>query len=292
MDKGFTRDVLRFDERRDGLTRLDTPVREQILARVGVGEPYFDLHDIRFSRERLLATTRATFVPSKEIGPMQVAEVCRHAGVAGASIVAWRQRDGIKRYCLLESVVLRAQPSSAAYGTPVDFSAQIVALGDRTAQTAVNVSVNGSAFAELELSYRVFKGDDFKITFQDKFRKMAPYVRPIWTLLNTPLVREGTSMVRTLSVHPASCQGHFGAYPVLPAALVAGEFVNQAASRLNGGYRCTELSLTLEEQCWANDKVKVSSYPAQRGEASLSFKGHVSRDRQRLIAASVSIASA
>ena len=290
MDKGlFSRRVSEINE---GLTRLDTPIKEQVLTRVGVSEPYFDLHDLRFSRERLLATARATFAQSKEVGPMQMAEVCRHASVAGASIVAWRQRDALKRYCLLEALTLRAHNNLTGYGTPADFSAKVVGLTATTAQTSVSVSVNGSPLAELELNYRILKEDEFKETFKDKFHKSAPYARPIWTMLNTPLIREGLATSRKLSVHPASCQGHFDGYPALPLPLVVGEFVNQAASRLNGPYRCTEIHLQAEALCWANDKLKVGSVPGQHQGATLSFKGYVSRDHKRLIKADVSIAAA
>lgn len=292
MDKRPYIDNIHRDGLNDGLTRLDTPIKDQMLERVGVSEPYFDLHDLRFNRERLLATARATFAQTKEVGPMQAAELCRHASVAGASIIAWRQRDGIKRYCLLETLTLRATSNTTAYGTPVDFSAKVLGLSATTAQTNVGVSVNGSPLAELELNYRILKEDEFRETFKDKLRKSAPYARPIWTMLNTPLVREGLATSRTLSVHPASCQGHFDAYPALPIALVVGEFVNQAASRLNGPYHCAELSLQVEALCWANDKLKVGSVPGQHLGATLNFKGYVSRDKKRLIKSDLSITAA
>ena len=276
----------------EGLTRLDTPIKEQMLARVGVSEPYFDLHDLRFNRERLLATARATFAQNKEVGPMQMAEVCRHASVAGASVIGWRQRDALRRYCLVETLNLRAERSETDYGTPVDFAAKVIGITAKTAETSVTVRVNGSRLADLEIRYRILKEDEFKETFRDKFYRAAPYVRPIWTMLNTPLIREGLGTARKLSVHPASCQGHFDTYPALPLPLVAGEFVNQAASRLNGPYRCTELSLQAEALCWASDKLKVGSVPGQHTGATLSFKGYVSRDNKRLIKSDVSIAAA
>ncbi len=235
-------------------------------ARICVRPPYFALTDLALAGLDLHATAVAESPAGLEVGPMPAAELGRHAAIVGLSLAACSQADDARRYYLARRAECRYSPNDAPYGTPVRFTARLLALDKRACRAAVEATAGGTPLASFEVDYTVLTEPAFERLFRRFARDTPSGPSPYGSLLATACQGSGDLVEQVVaSVPAAACAGHFDGYPALPVAVLMGQ-LSYLAGRLHGApYRVVRGEVEASDLAWAGERVAFRAARAGAG---------------------------
>ncbi|WP_019586081.1 hypothetical protein [Deinococcus apachensis] len=239
---------------------------EALLRRICVRPPYFALQALQFDGETFGAQVRAELPQGAELGPIQGAELSRHAAIAGLCRAALEQGDDKRRYYLAQQARYEGYPSDAPYGSPVALRAALIDLSKRMARTSIVATVGGVPLAHLEVEYTVLTEAAFERLFQSRRRPTPESGAAMGALPPGLIERRGQTLTRTLEGVPAeACAGHFEHYPAMPVAILMGQLAELAGLGLGGGrvpYRVVRGRVEAQDFCWAGEPARFEVTPA------------------------------
>ncbi|WP_075833404.1 hypothetical protein [Deinococcus marmoris] len=232
----------------------------ELLRRICVRPPYFALEHLHLDGQDLLAEVQAELPQSAELGPIQGAELSRHAAIAGLCVAALAQPDDQRRYYLAQRARYRGFVGDAPYGSRVTLRATLLGLTRREATARIQAVAGGQPLAEVEVQYTILTDNAFARLFRS--RERPEFVAQ--TLDRMPLLPEGhvshsgDTWRRHISEVPAAaCAGHFERYPAMPVAILMGQLSQLAGLSLGEGQPFWIPQATVETQdfCWAGESV-------------------------------------
>lgn len=234
-----------------------TALQNELLERICVRPPYFALRNIQLENHHLLAEAQAELPRGLALGPMRPGELSRHGAIAGLCAVALRQRDNQRRYYLATRASYTGYLNQTAYGSPIQFKAQVTESGKRSAKAFVTAYTNHERVATLDVEYTILN----TILFERLHTmRRQPIVRvglePV--IIKDIVWRGNTGSYRIPALPVKMCAGHFDNYPAAPIALlmdqlaqIAERFVERPSYIASGQIEATRL-------CWAGEEVKLS----------------------------------
>ncbi|WP_415789276.1 hypothetical protein [Deinococcus saxicola] len=232
----------------------------ELLRRICVRPPYFALEHLHLDSQDLLAEVHAELPQSAELGPIQGAELSRHAAIAGLCVAALAQPDDQRRYYLAQRASYRGFVNDAPYGSRVMIRATLLSLTRREATARIQACAGSEPLAELEVQYTILTDNAFARLFRS--RERPEFVAQ--TLDRMPLLPEGhlshsgDTWSRHISEVPAaSCAGHFERYPAMPVAILMGQLSQLAGLSLGEGepFWIPQASVEAQDFCWAGESV-------------------------------------
>jgi len=267
------------------VTLVPRPVDlSELLDRICVRPPYFALRELRVEDEEFCAVAAAEQPPGLEAGPMQAAEISRHAAIAGLCAAALAQGDPQRRYYLAQQATYLGTPSSdrsssegsspLPYGTPLELRARLLELNKRQAQARIRVRAAGQEVAALEVLYTVLPDNAFARLFRSRHRpgfgrQPQPQLAP---LPPGQLSREGGRLIQQVGRVPESaCAGHFEGYPAMPVALLMGQLARLAGQALEGPFRVAQARVQARDFCWADESARFMVEPATLAASQVVF---------------------
>lgn len=238
----------------------------EMFGRICVRPPYYALRDLRFDGETLEARVSTGLPRGAEVGPIQGAELSRHAAIAGLCRAALEQGDDKRRYYLAQQAWYEGYPSAAPHGSAVTLSAGLDSLSKRAVRATVAARVGGELLAHLEVEYTVLTEAAFDRLFQSR-RQPTP-ADALSALPPGRLEWRGPALTRSLEAVPAgACAGHFEHYPAMPVAILMGQLAELAGAALEGGpvpYRVVRGRVEAQDFCWAGEPARFEVTPAGR----------------------------
>ena len=243
----------------------------EILKRVCVRPPYFNLEALRWDGDAFQAMATAEMPPFGERGPMAAAELGRHAAIVGLCRAALSQADDRRRYYLARRAACTYLAMSLPYGSPVEFEARLLVLDKRQAQASIGAFIAGERIAEFAVSYSVLNEATFERLFSQRrgSRDVATMTSPYTRLLHHAFERGPAWAEQRFTVPASACQGHFDGYPALPVAILMGQ-LSYLAGQLVGGqaqpYQVLEGHIEAADLCWAGEEIALrAERVAERG---------------------------
>jgi hypothetical protein len=281
------------------VTHRPTPLSleaSELLGRICVRPPYFALEALRREDQDLLAEVQAELPRSAELGPIQGAELSRHAAIAGLCAAALAQPDDQRRYYLAQRATYQGFANHAPYGARITLRACLLDLTRRDATARIHASAGGQALADVEVQYTILTDNAFARLFRS--REQPDFVGQ--RLDRMPLLpagtlsRHGQTWTRHIAEVPAAaCAGHFERYPAMPVAILMGQLSQLAGLSLGEGqpFWIPQASVEAHDFCWAGEPVTFSAQATHRHEARHHFTcqavasertvGHMSLSLQR-----------
>ncbi|MBB6015425.1 hypothetical protein HLB42_19020 (plasmid) [Deinococcus sp. D7000] len=252
--------------------RLDA---HDLLGRICVRPPYFALDALRREDQDLLAEVQAELPPSAELGPIQGAELSRHAAIAGLCAAALAQPDDQRRYYLAQRAAYQGFASHAPYGARITLRAGLLDLTRREATARIQASAAGQPLAEVEVQYTILTDNAFARLFRS--RERPDFVgQPLDRMPPLPAgelsLEDGTWTRHIAEVPAAACAGHFERYPAMPVAILMGQLSQLAGLSLGEGapFWIPQASVEAHDFCWAGESVTFGARAtAQEGERHL-----------------------
>ncbi len=234
--------------------------RAGVLRRICVRPPYFALERMQLHSEELVAEVQAELPRSAELGPIQGAELSRHAAIAGLCVAALAQPDDQRRYYLAGRATYRGFESHAPYGSSVTLRATLLNLTRREATARIQASVGGVPLAELEVQYTILTDSAFDRLFRSRQRPdfVAQTVDRMPPLPEGQLSHVGDTWIRRIAEVPAeACAGHFDRYPAMPVAILMGQLSHLAGLSLGQGqpFWIRHAAVEARDFCWAGEPV-------------------------------------
>lgn len=250
----------------------------EILRRICVRPPYFALRDLRLETglngENLIATVSAQNAPNHEIGPIQGAELSRHAAIAGLCAAASAQADSDRRYYLARQAWYEGFDNRAPYGTPIRIRAEVLELDKRQARALVTATALGEPVCRLEVIYTILTEAAFERLFRSR-RLETPTFETFGQVPLGAIERDGDAWIRRVeSVTLESCAGHFQNYPAMPVAVLMHQLKNLAGHAMTSGqgrFRVVRADVEAADFCWAGEAVSFSVTPRSEGTAQMTF---------------------
>lgn len=237
---------------------------EALLSRICVRPPYFALREMAFDGETFAAQVRAEVPQGAELGPIQGADLSRHAAIAGLCRAALAQGDDKRRYYLAQQAWYEGHPSDAPYGSPVTLRASLADLSKRSARASIEATAQGAPLARLEVEYTVLTEAAFERLFQSR-RRPTPESGAMAALPPGHIERRGATLARALDHVPAeACAGHFEHYPAMPVAILMGQLAQLAGMGLGDGpvpYRVVRGRVEAQDFCWAGEPARFEVTP-------------------------------
>ena len=231
--------------------------REALLERICVRPPYFALRHTGLEPGVFVATAEAELPQGRALGPMRPGDLSRHGAIAGLCAVALRQRDDQRRYYLATDATFTGLPSSAPYGAPLQFRAEVSELDKRSARAFVTAYAHEERVATLDVGYTVLPITLFERLHAARRQPTRPGVLEPLTVRDV-VWKGDTGTYRIPALPAAMCAGHFDNYPAAPVALlmdqlaqIAERFVDRPSYIALGHIKATRL-------CWAGDEVVLS----------------------------------
>jgi hypothetical protein len=265
--------------------RLETA---EVLRRICVRPPYFALRDLTLetapSGQVLMATVSAENTPNKEIGPIQGAELSRHAAIAGLCAAASTQADSDRRYYLARQAWYEGFENRAPYGTPIQIRAEILEMDKRQARALVTATALGEPVCRLEVVYTILGESAFERLFRSR-RLETPDFETFGQVPLGAVERDGDAWIRRVeAVTLESCAGHFQNYPAMPVAVLMHQLKNLAGHAMltgapisgattggTGHFRVVRATVEAADFCWAGEPVAFSVTPRDEQAAQMTF---------------------
>ena len=245
-----------------------------LLRRICVRPPYFALQALQFDGPDLCAEVHAELPRNAELGPIQGAELSRHAAIAGLCVAALAQPDDQRRYYLAQRASYRGFENSAPYGSRVTLQATLLELTRREATARIQAFAGGQALAEVEVQYTILTDNAFARLFRS--RERPDFVtQPLDHMPPLPqgqLFQDADTWTRHIAEVPAAaCAGHFERYPAMPVAILMGQLSQLAGLSLGEGqpFWIPQASVEAHDFCWAGESVTFSARATTR-EADLN----------------------
>lgn len=263
--------------------------RDEVLRRICVRPPYFALRDLRLETaahgEVLIANVSAEHTPNNETGPIQGAELSRHAAIAGLCAAASAQADSDRRYYLARQAWYTGFDSRAPYGTPIQIRAEILGQDKRQARALVTATVLDEPVCRLEVVYTILAEAAFERLFRSR-RMETPDFERFGQVPLGAVERDGDAWIRRVqSVTLESCAGHFQNYPAMPVAVLMHQLKNLAGhAMLNGDtgqFRVVRADVEAADFCWAGETVTFSVTPEAQSERQMTFGCTVTANDRR-----------
>ena len=231
-----------------------------LLERICVRPPYFALSDISLSGRYLRTSAVAEAPPFLERAPMTSAELGRHAAIAGSCHAALSQKDDKRRFYLANHATCHYTASDAPYGTPVDFTTEVLSLTRRALQVRAWALAAERPLAEFTLSYTVLTEPTFYRLFQQRRLPTFEQVNPYRRLLQVACERGPDWAEQEIPSLPAeACAGHFESYPALPVAVLMGQ-LSYLASQIIASeprpFRVVKGVVEADTLLWAHNPVR------------------------------------
>lgn len=247
-----------------------------LLSRICVRPPYFALKELRRDDQDLLAEVQAELPQSSERGPIQGAELSRHAAIAGLCVAALTQPDDQRRYYLAQRAAYQGFQSDAPYGSRVTLRATLLTLTRREATARIQASVAGQALAEVEVQYTILTDSAFARLFRARARPefVAQTVDRMPLLPEGQLSHAGATWTRRIAEVPAAaCAGHFDRYPAMPVAILMGQLSQLAGLSLGAGqpFWIPQASVEAQDFCWAGESVAFEAEATSRQGSQHQF---------------------
>ena len=230
-----------------------------LLRRIRVAPPYFNLENMSLAGERLYASAVAQTRIENERGPMAAAEIGRHAAIAGSCLIAALQNDDRPRYYLAQEAVCTYLPSDAPFGTLVQFEVSEPDISKRKARVSIRAHIDNVDIAHLSVSYTVLTEATFGRLFGAHKKHAAPVLRSSYPIKTRGLQPGGNSAQQLLLIQAEDCAGHFPDYPALPVAVLMGQLSYLAGTLLDRPYRVTRGNVSARDLCWAGELVTFSA---------------------------------
>jgi len=240
-----------------------------LLRRICVRPPYFALQALQVDGSDLYAEVHAELPRSAELGPIQGAELSRHAAIAGLCVAALAQPNDQRRYYLAQRATYRGFANTASYGSRVTLQATLLDLTRREATARISASAGGHPLAEVEVQYTILTDNAFARLFRSRER---PDVvgQPLDRMPPLPqgqLFQDGETWRRHIAEVPvAACAGHFERYPAMPVAILMGQLSQLAGLSLGQDqpFWIPQASVEAHDFCWAGEPVTFSARATTR----------------------------
>lgn len=235
-----------------------------LLGRICVRPPYFALERLHLGQDgpgqgEVVAEVRAELPPGPELGPIQGAELSRHAAIAGLCAAALAQPDAQRRYYLAQRATYQGWLSSAPYGATVTLRAALLNLTRREATARIRADAGGRLLAEVEVQYTILTDSAFGRLFHSRERQTpsAPLPERMPLLPAGLLSRDADTWTRHIDCVPAeACAGHFERYPAMPVAILMGQLSQLAGLSLGGQpFWIPHATVEARDFCWAGEAV-------------------------------------
>ena len=263
---------------------------QQLLGRICVRPPYFALRHPRLVQQTFEAEAVAELPQGAECGPMQGAELSRHAAIAGSCAAALLQEDDKRRYYLAQEAEYRGSYSDAPYGTPILLRAHCTELTKRQARAEVTAFVHGEVLTTLSVLYTILPDSAFERLFKTRLQPTPP-ARAMASLPLGTVERQGDSFVRVIDHVPAAaCAGHFDGYPAMPVAMLMGQLSYLASHALGGAsFYSPHTTVEAKDFCWAGEQARFQVRPTSRSGSHVAFACHAWADGREVGAMSLTV---
>ncbi|WP_229752797.1 hypothetical protein [Deinococcus aerophilus] len=231
---------------------------DRLLARICVRPPYFALSDLSAEAGRLNATARAELPRSQELGPIQGAELSRHAAIAGLCAAALAQADDQRRYYLAQKAQYTGFLNDAPYGSVITLQAELLNLSKREATARIEAFAGGKPLAVVEVEYTILTDSAFSRLFRSRARPefSAEGLGRMPALPDGTIQRDGPRWIRRIGEVPVqACAGHFDRYPAMPVAILMGQLSQLAGLSLGGdqAFFIPHAEVVAHDFCWAGE---------------------------------------
>ncbi len=231
---------------------------EVLLQRICVRPPYFALRDLHADDGLLTATASAELPRGAECGPMQGAELSRHAAIAGLCVAALAQTDDQRRYYLAQKATYHGVPNPAPYGATVTLRAELLSLSKREATARIHALADGQPLAVVEVLYTILTDSAFSRLFRSRQQPgFGAFTYPSMPALPLgDIVQRGDRWTRTIREVPQeACAGHFDRYPAMPVAILMGQLSQLAGRALGEGqaFHVAQAQVDARDFCWAGE---------------------------------------
>jgi hypothetical protein len=250
----------------------------EVLRRICVRPPYFALCELALettpSGQVLTANVSAENTPNMEIGPIQGAELSRHAAIAGLCAAASAQADSDRRYYLARQAWYEGFENRAPYGTPIQIRAEVLEMDKRQARALVTATALGEPVCRLEVVYTILGESAFERLFRSR-RLETPDFETFGQVPLGAVERDGDAWIRRVeAVTLESCAGHFQNYPAMPVAVLMHQLKNLAGHAMTGGtghFRVVRATVEAADFCWAGEPVTFSVTPRDEQATQMTF---------------------
>jgi hypothetical protein len=250
----------------------------EVLRRICVRPPYFALRELAVSTtpsgQVLTATVSAENTPNLEVGPIQGAELSRHAAIAGLCAAAVTQADSDRRYYLARQAWYEGFDNRAPYGTPIQIRAEVLEVDKRQARALVTATALGEPVCRLEVVYTILGESAFERLFRSR-RLETPDFETFGQVPLGAVERDGDAWIRRVeAVTLASCAGHFQNYPAMPVAVLMHQLKNLAGHAMTDGtghFRVVRATVEAADFCWAGEPVIFSVTPRDERTTRMTF---------------------
>lgn len=230
-----------------------------LLERICARPPYFALDNIGLAGRFLHASAIAEAPPFLEQAPMTSAELGRHAAIAGSCHAALSQKDAKRRFYLAQRATCHYTANSAPYGTPVDFTTEILSLTRRELQVRAHALAAGRPLAEFTFFYTILTEATFYRLFQKRCLPTCEHTDPYRNLLQVPYERGPDWAGQKIPSLPVeACAGHFESYPALPVAVLMGQLsylAGQLVADVPQPFRVVKGVVEADTLLWAREPV-------------------------------------
>ncbi len=253
----------------------------RVLARVSYTAPYFALEDCVFDGAELRARAVSEAAPGHELGTATSAEIARHALVAGSACLALTRPDDARCYYLASSIDGTFFGGSAAFGSPLQYSAIVTSAGPVGGAVQVEARLPQELVARLRITYAVVEENLFARLFAAQRSSVFGDTGSYATYPRfAESSHDSTTAEGRLVVETSACHGHFHQFPTLPATTLLGEFIALAARLVPGGFRVSELCLRTPALGWAGEEL---TFRLEKSATPWNFAGRA-RSGDRTVA--------
>lgn len=235
-----------------------------LLDRICVRPPYFALDQLGYRNQVFTATATGHSGHYPEYGPMQGAEISRHAAIAGLCAAALTQPDDQRRYYLAQEARYTGTLNRAPAGAPVRLTAELLSLDKRQARAAITAESEGEPLAQVEVLYTVLTDSAFSRLFRSRHQPqfLSADIDVLASLPRGIIQREGNRLIRDIEQIPAeACAGHFEGYPAMPVAILMGQLAQLAGEAFGGRFHIREASVQASDFCWAGEAARFEVTP-------------------------------
>ena len=255
------------DRRSDGTVHLPN-----LLNRICVRPPYFNLQRLHLADGSLHAVAPAELKIPQERSPMSAAEMGRHAAIAGLCASALAQEDDTRRYYLAQRAQFTGCRAGSSRGE-VGFRARLTHLDKRQADAQVAVTAGGAPLASLEVHYTVLTEAAFERLFRAK--QSASVLTPGYAAeLDGTLYKGRDEAVFDVPVISLDvCAGHFERYPALPVAVLMSYLTRLGGKLVRGPYRPVYGVVEANDLCWAGEGVRFEVERTRQDGSQHHFLG-------------------
>jgi hypothetical protein len=275
---------------REPRTRRDgDAVGATLLVRVGDAAPYLALEDCVFDGAELRARAASETDPGRELGTASSAEIARHALVTGSGCLALGRASDTRSYYLVSSIDGTLFTGSAAFGTPIHYSAIATAEGPVGGAAQVEARLANELVARMRVTYAIVDEALFArlfaaqrtATFGD-IGSHATY-QPFAACSHDLHAAEAR-----LAVDAGACRGHFHQYPTLPASTILGQLVRLTSRLVPSHFRVSALRLRTPALAWAGEDLVLR---VARAPGPWNFSGHASAGGRTVASLDLAIVS-